>query len=58
MLSDKVKNGMISLVSVLLFILFIGLLSRYLSSIKEKYKRKQYFEDAFMTDTYPYISRI
>jgi hypothetical protein len=59
MISDKFKGGIISLVSVLLFIFSIGLLSRYLSSIRESYKRKQqYFDDAFMTDTYRFISRI
>ncbi len=58
MITNNFKGGVVAIGGIVLFIFLVGLLSRYLSSIKEKYRRKQYFDNAFMTDTFPYISRI
>lgn len=57
MVSDNIRGAGIALGSIFAFILFITLMSRLLSRY-EGYKRNQYFDGAFMTDTYPYISRI
>lgn len=58
MVDQNIRGAGIALGSIFAFIFFISLLSRFMSMPSEYDRPPVFFDDTYLKETFPYVSRI